>query len=121
MFISFNMGGMGDLELRKNDFSIILPQRRGHGPNSNKIVFEGRDGKFFPNPQYFENRRADFPQTSELVGLKELSLGFRRKFGEDSNFGGRGAQSGQKWHSWTGVGHFERGPGILGRANFTFS
>lgn len=46
-FISFNMGGMRDLELRKNDFPIILPQRRGHGPYSKSSKNEGHQARFW--------------------------------------------------------------------------
>lgn len=55
------------------------------------------------------------------MDIEEPSPGFRPKVGAGSNFGGKRAQSGQKWHTGAGVGHFERAFDVLRKANFRFS
>jgi len=94
------MGGIADLKLATNYFPILLPQRRGHGPDSKKLkknggssssfLSDGASMRFFSKPSI--SRKRDSHQILGLVGLKEPSLVFRPKAGGGSNFGVGGAK-----------------------------
>jgi len=78
-----------DLKLRLYDFhfeAIILPQNGSKNGGSSSLFVEALN--IFPNPQYLENRQADFHQISMACGSRVAY--YLPEVGEDSNFGVEG-------------------------------